>query len=74
MKSIGFFRESDPGYTQSRNGPVPPPGSGAGKYPVPQDFLETARLHEFRTPPVEHAALLAISVEVGRTLGFRPKP
>ncbi|MFE3329907.1 hypothetical protein [Streptomyces sp. NPDC059176] len=133
MKLIGFYQEMDPGYSVAWGGPVPPPESGAGKYPVrdvisylksgypildvmelttdviggafrvpggssvltdgqfvwredlawyieryqvdlPQDFIDTAQSHDFRTPPVGHEALLNISVEVSRALGFQPKP
>ncbi|MFE1404246.1 hypothetical protein ACFW5D_11390 [Streptomyces sp. NPDC058770] len=131
VKLIGFYREMDPEYESSWGGPIPPPESGAGKYPVrdvvnylksgylifdvmemttdviqeafrvpggsslltdghfvwredlaphveryvidlPQEFLDAARSHGFRTPPSDHEVLLEISIEASRTLGFRP--
>ncbi|MGW0412330.1 hypothetical protein ACWERI_27760 [Streptomyces collinus] len=40
---------------------------------LPQDFLEIARRHGFRTPPADHEALLNLSLEVSRALGFQQK-
>lgn len=41
---------------------------------LPQDFLETAQHHAYRTPSIPHETLISISVEVSRALGFQPKP
>ncbi|MEU3219589.1 hypothetical protein [Streptomyces sp. NPDC006971] len=130
MKLIGFYLEMDRDYAPSWGGSVPPPESGAGKYPVhdvvnylksgypifdvmemttdviqgafsvsggssmltdgnfvwredlashveryiidlPQDFLDAARSHGFRTPPSSREALLKVSDEACEVLGFR---
>jgi hypothetical protein len=41
---------------------------------LPQHFLEAAQRHSFNIPAVDQEALLDISVEVSRTLGFQPRP
>ncbi|MFF9397143.1 hypothetical protein [Streptomyces sp. NPDC014744] len=39
---------------------------------LPQEVLDAARSHGFRTPPSDHEVLLKISIEASRALGFRP--
>ncbi|MFF6785620.1 hypothetical protein [Streptomyces sp. NPDC012510] len=41
---------------------------------LPEDFLSFAEAHGYQVPSVERELLLDISLQVGRTLGFRSDP